>query len=391
MTALIATITEKGVLAPTYSEVLSELQKRFRAIYGQDINLDNDTADGQWLGIVASAINDANAALTASYAGYAPSTASGTALSSIVRTNGISRNRASFSSVDLRCVGQAGSTISGGIVEDENGNRWKMPATVVIPPKGEITVTAVCSKEGAIDALPGTVTKIMTPTLGWQTVSNPAAAAVGQAVETDAQLRARQKQSVALPSRSVFEGILASVAAIDGVSAISGIDNDTAKTDENGVPSHSIAIIADGGDTQAIADAIFRKKGPGTGTYGNTTQTVFDRYDVAHKISFSRSVRKPVNARVKIVPLNGYETGIGERIRETVAGFIDGLAIGESLMLTRLYLPASLNGSSDLATFKLVSVETSTDGESFSQSDIDIHFNERAACDPDSVELVIQS
>lgn len=52
MTALIATITDKGVLAPTYSEVLAELQKKFRAIYGQDINLDNDTADGQWLGIV---------------------------------------------------------------------------------------------------------------------------------------------------------------------------------------------------------------------------------------------------------------------------------------------------------------------------------------------------
>ena len=154
MTALIATITDKGVLAPTYSEVLAELQKKFRAIYGQDINLDNDTADGQWLGIVASAINDANAALTASYTGYAPSTASGTALSSIVRTNGISRNRASFSSVDLRCIGQAGSTISGGIVEDENGNRWKLPDTVVIPPQGEITVTAICSKEGAIEALP---------------------------------------------------------------------------------------------------------------------------------------------------------------------------------------------------------------------------------------------
>ncbi len=391
MTALIATITDKGVLAPTYSEVLTELQKKFRAIYGQDINLDNDTADGQWLGIVASAINDANAALTASYTGYAPSTASGTALSSIVRTNGISRNRASFSSVDLRCVGQAGSTISDGVVEDDNGNRWKLPGTVVIPPQGEITVTAICTKEGAIDALPGSVTKIMTPTLGWQTVSNPAAAAVGQAVETDAQLRARQKQSVALPSRSVFEGILASVAAIDGVSAISGIDNDSSKTDANGIPSHSIAIIADGGDTQAIADAVFRKKGPGTGTYGNTTQTVFDRYDVAHNISFSRSVRKAISAKVTIVPLTGYETGIGERIRKTVADFIDGLAIGESLMLTRLYLPASLNGSADLATYKLVSVETSTDGKVFGQSDIAIQFNERAACDPDSVELVIQS
>ena len=181
------------------------------------------------------------------------------------------------------------------------------------------------------------------------------------------------------------------MAAIDGVSAISGIDNDTSRTDSNGIPPHSIAIIADGGDTQAIADAIFRKKGPGTGTYGNTSQQVFDRYDVAHNISFSRSVRKAVNVRVTIVPLTGYETGIGERIRNTVAGFVDGLAIGESLILTRLYLPASLNGSADLVTYKLVSVETSTDGETFGQSDIAIRFNERAACDPDSVELVIQS
>ena len=118
---------------------------------------------------------------------------------------------------------------------------------------------------------------------------------------------------------------------------------------------------------------------------------MFDLYDVAHNISFSRSVRKAVNVRVTIVPLTGYETGIGERIRSTVAGFVDGLAIGESLMLTRLYLPASLNGSADLATYKLVSVEISTDDEVFNQSDIAIRFNERAACNPDSVELVIQS
>lgn len=135
----------------------------------------------------------------------------------------------------------------------------------------------------------------------------------------------------------------------------------------------------------------FPEKRTGNGTYGNTTQTVFDRYDVAHNISFSRSVRKAISAKVTIVPLTGYETGIGERIRKTVADFIDGLAIGESLMLTRLYLPASLNGSADLATYKLVSVETSTDGETFGQSDIAIQVQRTAACDPDSVELVIQS
>src|SRR5690606_25087178 len=107
--------------------------------------------------------------------------------------------------------------INGGIVEDIEGQQWNLPASVLIPLSGSITVTATCQEQGAIEAPAGTVTKIKTPTFGWQSVSNPSAAVPGQPVETDAALRVRQALSVAVPSQTIFEGIVGSVANLPGV------------------------------------------------------------------------------------------------------------------------------------------------------------------------------
>lgn len=388
---IVAQITENGVIAPPYSEILSDLQSQFKEIYGQDIDLDADTADGQWIAIIASALNDANAQIVASHAGYSPSTASGATLSSVVKTNGIARYIATKSTVDLRIIGQAGTTIRGGIVEDINSYRWLLPETVVIPPQGEITETATCQTDGSIPAEPNTVTRIITPTLGWQSVTNPDSASEGAPVETDAQLRRRQTLSVALPSRSVFDGILAGVAAIDGVTALSGIDNDTGQTDENGVPGHSIAIIADGGDAQTIGETIFLKKGPGTGTYGTTTITVKDSYGIPHDIGFSRPTIINVNVKITLQALSGYETDIGNQIKQTVADYINNLAIGESVSYTRLYLPASLCGTNLIQYYKLIAVEIAKEGGTVAAADIPIAFNETAETTIDNVEIVVQS
>ena len=114
--ALIAQITNSGVEVPSYTEVLAELKGKFTSIYGDDVNLDNDSADGQWVAIIAAAINDANAAITSVWNSFSPATAAGEGLSSVVKINGIKRNSASYSSVDLRIVGQAGTTISNGMM-----------------------------------------------------------------------------------------------------------------------------------------------------------------------------------------------------------------------------------------------------------------------------------
>lgn len=203
-----------------------------------------------------------------------------------------------------------------------------LPALVTIPLTGQITVTATCVAIGAISAPSGSLTKIATPTRGWQTVTNLAAATPGQPVEADGALRQRQAVSVALPSRTVLEGTVGAVAAVDGVVRYRAYENDTNVTDSNGIPSHSISMVVDGGDAQQIAAAIAAKKTPGTGTYGTTTEIVTDIYGIAHPINFFRPSNAAITAAVTIKALTGYTTTVGEAIKQAIADYVNGLEIG---------------------------------------------------------------
>ena len=78
-------VTETGISAPSYEEIYEYLKGRMRAIFGDDINLDADTQDGQMVGIVAAAISDVNAQAIAVYNAYNPTTAKGVALDSAVK------------------------------------------------------------------------------------------------------------------------------------------------------------------------------------------------------------------------------------------------------------------------------------------------------------------
>ncbi|WP_281659631.1 baseplate J/gp47 family protein [Microvirgula aerodenitrificans] len=382
------TIDATGISAPNFSEILTGLKTAFRSIYGDDVYLENDGADGQWLAIIAAAINDCNAATIATYNSYSPATAQGAGLSSVVKTNGIARLAPSRSTADLTIIGQAGTTIQAGAARDANGNLWSLPATVVIPPSGETTVTGTCQTAGAVQAIAGAISEISTPTRGWQSVANHAAASVGAPVESDGVLRQRQQVSVALPSRTVFEGTVGAVASLDGVLRYKGYENDTGATDSNGIPRNSICLVVDGGDAMAIAEAISRKKTPGTGTYGTTAETVIDTYGRPVTIRFFRPIETAISVHVTIKAGDGFVTAIGDEIKAAIAAHINALEIGQDVIWNLLYLPANLNGGANSATYKIQSL-TVSDGGAPGTADLPIAFNAAARCSASDVSLVV--
>lgn len=128
----VCTIDENGIHKPDYATVRQYIIAQFKGIFGEGINVDPDTQDGQQIAIFASAIDDANAMAVQVYNAYAPSSARGAGLSSVVKINGIKRLVATNSTVDLLITGQAGTTILGGIATDDAGNQWLLPATVVM-------------------------------------------------------------------------------------------------------------------------------------------------------------------------------------------------------------------------------------------------------------------
>lgn len=382
----LAYIDDTGIHLPDYPTILEDLHVKFRAIYGDDVYLEPDSQDGQLCAVFALALYDAYALAGSVYNAYSPATAQGTGLSRMVKINGLSRKTSSHSSVDLRLVGQVGTLIRGGIAGDTAGNRWLLPDEVVIPQEGEITVTATAEESGDIRAAAGEISNIVTPTRGWQSVTNEAAALPGTAVETDAELRQRQAISTALPSLTVFEGTRGAVASVHGVTRSRGYENDTGEVDDNGIPGHSICMVVEGGDTTAIAEAIAAKKGPGAGTYGTTEVLVRDRYGVPSRIHFFRLAFIPVFITVTIRPLQGYLSPSGEQLRARIAEYVNTLDIGEDVLLSRLYAPASGSGT---PTYDILNITAGTSAKTQAAANVAIPFNAAASCPVENVRLVL--
>lgn len=389
ITTTAPTITSTGITAPTFADVLAYLQAQYQAIYGSDVYLGNDSQDGQFIGVIAQAINDANAIAIAIYNSFSPASAQDEALASNVKINGITRNLASYSTVDLLISGQNGTTISNGVVSDLAGFKWNLPATVVIPGGGSITVTATCQTLGAIAAAANTVNVIATPTLGWQTANNAAAAALGAPVESDAQLRKRQTVSTALPSQSILDGIAGAVAGLTGVTRLAAYENPTGSTDADGIPAHAISLVVEGGSAAAVAGQIALKKTPGTGTYGTTAQSVTDAYGNPITINFYRPTGKQMLVAITVKALTNYNSGIGDAIKAALANYINTLAIGQDVLLSRLYLPANLLGSVDGLTFEVTVLQIAISPTAPAAADVTIAFNEVATCVVADITLTV--
>jgi uncharacterized phage protein gp47/JayE len=338
------------------------------------------------------------------YAAFSPATGQGAGLSSNVKINGLRRSIATNSVVNLLCIGQRGTLLSNGVVQDENGNKWLLPTNAVIQFDGQLVVTAVAADAGNV-TLPSfgidtanNVGTILTPIRGWQSASNPLPAVAGDPIETDTALRQRQSLSTALPSLTVLDGIVGAVAAIPGVTRQQAYENDTGVVDVNGIPAHSLAMVVDGGDAVAIATAIMLKKTPGAGTYGTTSETVTDAYNVPHTISFFVVTPVVISVAITIDPLPGFVTTTEGIIQQAIADYINTLPIGVDVLWTKLYSPANLAGVTTLSTgdtvdpaltntYNVISIAIAASGGTPQSIDIPIFFNAAASCTINNVAL----
>lgn len=390
ITTVAATIGPNGISAPSYADILAFLQAQYQAIYGADVYLGPDSQDGQFLAMIAKGFNDCNAATLLVYNSFSPATAQSAALSSNVKINGLTRNVNGFSTVDLLIIGQANTTIANGVVTDAANKRWSLPASVVIPSAGQITVTATCQTPGAIAAPANTVNTIATPTLGWQSVTNPTAAVPGSPVETDSQLRSRQAISTALPSQSILDGIKGAISDLSGVTRVATHENDTKVTDADGVPANSISMVVEGGDAVEIATEIALKKTPGTGTYGTTSESVSDAYGNLTTINFFRPTDAPITVAVSLKALSGYNSTIGEALQQAIADYVNAVDIGGGMSEAvewdgAIAKAKSISGSN---TFKITSLSLSgPDGAG--TPDVPLAFNESATCQASDVTLTV--
>jgi uncharacterized phage protein gp47/JayE len=207
-------------------------------------------------------------------------------------------------------------------------------------------------------------------------------------------LRTRQAQSVALPAITPFEALDGALANVTGVTRHKLYENDTGASDDNGLPAHSISAIVDGGDATEIARTIRNKKTPGVPTYGKSAIDIPSAYGTMQTIYFSRPTNVPIYVAVELQALTGYTSSVGIEIQESITKYINGLGIGESLLLSRLYSPANLTAGTDNSNnqyYDILSLKIGLGNSSLSTSNITIAYDSLASCVIDNVTIKVTS
>jgi len=272
---------------------------------------------------------------------------------------------------------------------------------------------AECTTGGAIPAPANSLTRIVTPQAGWSGVNNPAPAVPGTNRETDADLRLRYASGVFRLGAGVLPAIDANVRNdIPGVVFAKTYENTGDTADLDGRPPHSIELVVDGGDDDAIAIKLFTVKGAGITAHGNTTITVRDVDGFLHPVKFSRPVLSYTWLRVQRVadteaPI-AMPGDVDERIKQAVMTWANGgtyydykagadvtilpqAFVGANLMLQHIaaHILRSVPGLArvNVTAFAQAAASPAPVVASYGTTDIAMGYKQRAALDPTRITV----
>ena len=363
--------TPDGIQVQTFQEIYDELAAGYRSIYGEDINLDPDSPDGQRVAIEAQLVLDAQSFGALEYNQRDPDFALGQSLNSIIKLAGISRRPATRSQVDVVVTTDRPLTLPPDYaVEDDLGQAWTTLNAIDIPP-GETTVTLFAENFGAVEADPATVINPVTVVIGVLSVTNPLAAVVGIDEETDQELRIRRNRSLETPTSSSTGRMFTALASLTNVTDVAVYENDTDVTDADGIPAHSLWVVVEGGAVADIVESMTKNKTGGKGIVGAVTGTFNESvlrpdgstFVIVHDMTFDRPVDVPVLVRLDATRKDAANPVDEALISQAIAART--FNIGENLLAGDLYRLAFSAGESFIPTNLEISRDsgaTYTDG-----------------------------
>lgn len=375
-------LDENGLHMPTYEERLADLIEKYKAIFGDDVYIDPDSMDYQMLSIFAKHLSDMSAVLVDTYNARNPDYASGVSLDTLLPLNGLSRKAATQSTCELFFRGTPGATVGADESErleaiDVNGNVWRADESVTFDANGDGTAMSHCMTYGAITAGIGTINQLNIIFQDVDSVTNIVEATPGIDVETDAEVRLRRSQSMAIPALASESAIRSGLVNLPGVLSVNLVSNNTGST-VDGIPAHSFCAVVEGGDDNAIAEMIWKKKAPGVGTYGDESVSYTDVFNHQNIINFSRPSFKGVSVTVEFTVFALIDESLLKvTIPNAIAEYINSLSIGEDLLVTKLYGVIYNANPTSSVPFSVKTIKVSGNSQTNVTSILDVGYDEK--------------
>ncbi len=242
-----SSFNENGLKVDRAADVYKEISDSLRLSFGDSIDLDERSPIGIIMSIMAERYGEINELLESVFLASFPATAFGVYLDYICALNGITRNPAVASTVDLTFTrsntpdqGQVEIPASTQVKSDTNDTIFWTTDSATFIAEGDQTVTirATCSETGPINAVTNSLTFMPSIPTNVESVTNLQPASLGSDEESDAELRARRQASLAKASTPTQLGITTALLNMPEIASATVIVNDT-NEEVDGRPPHS--------------------------------------------------------------------------------------------------------------------------------------------------------
>lgn len=331
-------LTKNGLDLSTASEILETLKQQFRAIYGADINLEQNSPDGQWLNILAQARVDAQELFAAIYNSFDPDVAVGRALDARCAINSIFRKGGTFTIQPIEVTVDRALTLkglddaqnedegTGFTVTDGAGNKFILFSSYSFTGAGTKTLNFRAKNRGQVETSPNTINTIETITLGVVSVNNPSTAlSVGVDEESDEELRLRREKSTANNGAGYVDNLRGSLLDINEVSDAVVYNNRTNEVNSDGVPAHGLWVIVEGGANQDIGEVMNAKVTGGSPMKGSQSVFIEQADGSKEEYKFDRPTTQTLYVNLTIKAIDGQEIDQSRIKNEIISNFKYGI------------------------------------------------------------------
>lgn len=375
-----ATITTTGVSVPTTDEVKAGVWDLLKSCFGNTINTEENSPQGQLAVTLTALLQDRDAQLVQVLNQFDPRYSVGRWQEALGQLYFLDRHSATYSTAQVTFTGLNGTVIAKGFqLQDTNGVYWLTTEQYVIDTDGTITGTVQCATSGSISAAANTITGITTALSGLDRVTNNASAVVGTDTESRTDFEIRRKESVSANAKNTDASIRGAIANLSGVVDVWVKSNYSGEATTFGstnypVDAHAICISVVGGDSEAIAWQALVKSGTGASYMGNTNPKIYDTdtypenpipYDT---VKFIRPTDKSVYFKIVVADVSSVtpsdETNCRNAIVNALASGTNKARIGQILRA----FPYGAIASSAITSTSIISVQVSTDNATWTDS-----------------------
>ena len=328
-------ISENGIQIDDLYTIQNRLVDAFKSIYGDDVNLDSDTPDGQLLGLFSQELANVHQAVSFIVQMLDPYQATGQWLEQRAMYAGITRITASYSYIDdVIITGTPKTTVPiNSIYIDKNKNKWVTTEAITLNDLGSARTKFRSLELGnyIINSLeeftPSTII------VGIERVTANSNSYGGVDEETDEQLLNRFMLSHSINNFDDRQGLQSALLNIIGVSKCIVYENFTNNTDEKGVPPHSLNAVILGGSDEKIAEVITKNKIGGCGLFGQI-ETTYPHGGLLRKVYFDRPKKINVNVSMIIGRYKSFNDINTEQIKKILKNL--NFNIGENVYASRI-------------------------------------------------------